>query len=88
MTQWLRDRYAGKDGACLFTQFSSHSSCCVFCLWPAAAGHSIDQPSGRLTPASRRTASAGIVHAADGYLWVATLDGIAKFDRHSLYGLQ
>jgi signal transduction histidine kinase/ligand-binding sensor domain-containing protein len=80
MTQWPHDRRVSKHGGIhVRALFVTLVAGCVFSItqdvraqyrstqWTADSG--LPQNSVR-----------GIVQATDGYLWVATLDGIAKFD--------
>ena len=79
MTQWPHDRDASKDGGVSARALSiAFVVLCVFSLTRVSAQYRSTQwtADSGLPQNSVR----GIVQAADGYLWVATLDGIAKFD--------
>ena len=80
MSQGPRDRYSPEDrliygralsialvATCAFSLSRCASAQYRSTQWTADSG--LPQNSVR-----------GIVHAADGYLWIATLDGIARFD--------
>jgi signal transduction histidine kinase/ligand-binding sensor domain-containing protein len=80
MSQWPRDQDARKDeGVSARAFFIAFVAACVLsfapCGWAQYRSTQWTADSGLPQNSVR-----GIVHAADGYLWVATLDGIAKFD--------
>ena len=80
MTQWSHDRYAPRDGGVSFRMlFTAIVAVCALSLAQCAAAQ---YRSTQWTADSGlpQNSVRGIVQAADGYLWVATLDGIAKFD--------
>ena len=80
MTHWPHDRLARKDGGTYARALCiAFVALCVLsvarCGWTQYRSTQWTADSGLPQNTVR-----GIVHAADGYLWVATLDGIAKFD--------
>jgi signal transduction histidine kinase/ligand-binding sensor domain-containing protein len=79
MTQWSHDRHARHDGGVSARALSiAFVALCVFSftrVWAQYRSTQWTADSGLPQNSVR-----GIVQATDGYLWVATLDGIAKFD--------
>ena len=79
MKQWPHDRYA-RNGRGLFARtlsiaFGALWVCSCARVWAQYRSTQWTADSGLPQNSVR-----GIVQAADGYLWVATLDGLAKFD--------
>ena len=79
MKQWPHDRYDRADGTVSACALSiAFVALCVFSftrVWAQYRSTQWTADSGLPQNSVR-----GIVQATDGYLWVATLDGIAKFD--------
>ena len=64
----------------MLASFSSRCSRCAPCLSPHAHGAQYRSTQWTADSGLPQNSVRGIVQAADGYLWVATLDGLAKFD--------
>src|ERR1700678_886767 len=80
MTQWPHDRRVSRNGGIRGrARFVTLVAGCVLSI---AHGVCAQYRSTQWTADSGlpQNSVRGIVQAADGYLWVATLDGIAKFD--------
>ena len=80
VTQQPHDRHAGKDRCVHCVAFSI--ACVVLWAIFANQGAWAQYRSTQWTVDSGLPQNdvRGIVHSPDGYLWIATLDGIAKFD--------
>ena len=80
MPQRPHDQHAGKEDRVLGRTF--YIACVVLCAITAGHAALAQYRSTQWTADSGlpQNTVRGIVQAPDGYIWVATLDGIARFD--------